>query len=71
MTIDDVLMKIRQARVINIQLVDGYCAVCYKRTVRAVSIYQLRPEVIPLCQAHLDEVEKPLHEALDRRAQQT
>jgi transposase len=65
MTVDEVLAKVRKARTLNIQpMRGGHCAVCYKHAARAVSIHEPQGEVIPLCQAHLDEIEEAVQEAI-------
>ncbi len=66
MTTDDVLARIDRAGELNLLNATGYyfCAICYRRASHVISIYGPLGEVIPLCEAHLGEVERPLQETL-------
>jgi hypothetical protein len=71
-TIDDVLKLISKAHSLSIETSSGfqYCAVCYKRTTRIISIHEPRGQVIPLCAPHLAEVEPAAQEAMKRERKQ-
>jgi hypothetical protein len=66
MTTKDVLARIDRAGEFNLLNVTGcyFCAVCYRRANHVISIYGPLGEVIPLCEAHLGDVEEALQETL-------